>query len=142
MSERVFLDTKVLVYVFDRDAGAKQAVAKRILAESARSGRYVLSTQVLLEFYVVVTRKLARPLSHADAALTIAALAKLSVTQLDADSVLAAIARVGRRQVSIWDALIVQAAIESGCTKLLTEDMQHGQTIDGVSVENPFRAGA
>jgi len=140
MSERVFLDTNVLVYVFDGDAGPKQEIARRILTEAADSGRHVLSTQVLQEFYVTVTRKLARPLAHLDAAKTVAALAKLPVAQLDGDSVLAAIERADARQLSLWDALIIQAAVESGCTRLLSEDLQDGQTIDGVCIENPFAA--
>lgn len=142
MSERSFLDTNVLVYVFDGDAGQKQTTAQRILTEAAHSGRHVLSTQVLQEFYVTVTRKLARPLPHVDAARTVAALAKLPVAQLDADSILTAIERADAHQLSLWDALIIQAAVESGCARLLSEGFQEGQTIDGVRIENPFRAQA
>lgn len=141
MTERVFLDTNVLVYVFDGDERAKQAVAARILEEAGASGRHVLSTQILEEFYVTVTRKLAKPLSHADAQKAVAALALLPVVQIDAASVVAAVARAGERRLSLWDALVVQSAVEGGCTTLLTEDLQHGQTIDGVRVENPFREG-
>ena len=138
MTERAFLDTNVLVYVFDDDAGPKQERAQSILADAA-SGGHVVSTQVLQEFFVVATRKLERPLKHEDAADAVAALARLPVANLDAASVLAAIDRVGRHALSLWDALIVQAAVESGCTRLLTEDLQDGQVIDGVRVEDPFR---
>jgi predicted nucleic acid-binding protein len=131
MADRAFLDTNVMVYAFDGDAGTKQETAQRILAEAPAEGRYVLSAQVLQEFFVVVTRKLERPVAHEDAARAVA--------QADAASVLAAIDRVGRLGMSLWDALIVQAAVESGCTRLLTEDLQDGQVIDGVRVENPFR---
>jgi predicted nucleic acid-binding protein len=139
MSDRVFLDTNVLVYVFDGDAREKQTAAAAILAEAGRSGLHVVSTQVLQEFYVTVTRKLARPLAHADAQKAVAALTALPVAQVDSASVLAAIARAGSRKISLWDALILQSALESGCTTLLSEDLQHGQTIDGVRIENPFR---
>ena len=138
MAERAFLDTNVLVYVFDDDAGPKQERAQSILAGAA-SGGHVVSTQVLQEFFVVVTRKLERPMTHEDAARAVAALAQLPVANLDAASVLAAVDRVGRLGMSLWDALIVQAAVESGCVRLLTEDLQDEQVIDGVRVENPFR---
>jgi predicted nucleic acid-binding protein len=139
VAERTFLDTNVLVYVFDADAASKQERAQRILAEAPAEARYVLSAQVLQEFYVVVTRKLDRPLAHEDAAQAVRALSQLPVAQADASSVLAAIDRVGRLGMSLWDSLIVQAALESGCTRLLTEDLQDGQVVDGVRVENPFR---
>ncbi len=142
MSDRVFLDTNVLVYVFDGDAAGKQEVAQRILSEAGRSGRHVLSTQVLQEFYVVVTRKLERPLTHEDAARAVTALAELPVTQIDADSVVSAIARAGTHGLSLWDALILQSAAESNCTTLLTEDLQPGATIDGIRIENPFHTDA
>ena len=138
MSDRVFLDTNVLVYAYDGDAGPKQERAQSILAAAGGSGRYAISSQVLQEFYVTVTRKLERPVSPADAAQAVAALTKLPVVLLDAGSVLAAIQRSQARQVSLWDALIVQAAVEGGCARVLTEDLQHGQLIDGLQIENPF----
>lgn len=138
MAERTFLDTNVLVYVFDDDAGPRQERAQSVLSEGAADGCHVVSTQVLQEFFVVVTRKLERPMTHRDAAEAVSALACLPVVQLDAASVLAAIGRVERLQISLWDALIVQAAIEGGCAHLLTEDLQDGQVLDGVRVENPF----
>jgi len=139
MSERVFLDTNVLVYVFDGDSQAKQAEAQRLLRSAATRGQACISTQVLQEFYVVTTRKLARPLSHDEAARALIGFAALPVVQVDAKSVMAAVARSGRQSISLWDAMIVQAAIESGCHAILTEDLQHGQEMDGVTIVNPFR---
>ncbi len=138
MVERTFLDTNVLVYVFDDDSGLKQERARSIVAD-ASSGAYVVSTQVLQEFFVVVTRKLERRMTHDAAAQAVTALARLPVANLDAASVLAAVDRVGRHSMSLWDSLVIQAAVESGCTRVLTEDLHDGQSIDGVRIENPFR---
>jgi predicted nucleic acid-binding protein len=138
MIDSVFLDTNVLVYVFDRDATKKQARARRILAGEGAAGRAFISTQVLQEFYVTVTRKLARPLPVADAERAVIGLATLPVVQLDTATVLAAIRASQVHQLSFWDALIVQAALDSGCTRLLSEDMQHGREIGTLRIENPF----
>jgi len=137
MIERSFLDTNVLVYAFDEDSPEKQKRAQ-LLLERAAVGQAWISPQVLQEFYVATTRKLARPLTHEDAERAVAGLAALPVASVDESSVLAAIARVGRLSISLWDAMIVQAAVESGCRVLLTEDMQHDQEIDGVRISNPF----
>lgn len=140
MSERTFLDTNVLVYAFDDDENEKQVRAREILRDAGRDAGYVLSSQVLGEFYVVVTRKLARPLAPADAELAVRSLAELPVTPVDRHTVLAAVARSRAHSLSLWDALIVQSAIESSCGRLLTEDLQDGREFDGVRIENPFRA--
>ena len=136
---RVFFDTNVLVYLFDRDAQRKQQRARELLRQHAASGQVLLSTQVLQEFYVAVTRKLARPLEEGSALDAVRHLATLPVVQVDNQLVLAAAARSHRMKLSFWDALIVQAAIEGGATGLFSEDLQHGQRIDGLDVENPFR---
>lgn len=135
---RSFFDTNVLVYLFDRDAPEKQQTARHLLQDEVRAGRGVLSTQVLQEFYVTVTRKLARPLPPEDAERAVRDLAALPVTQVDSPLVLAAIGRSRSLRLSFWDALIVEAAIASGARRLLTEDLQHGQRIDGLEIQNPF----
>lgn len=139
MAERTLLDTNVLVYAFDDDEPAKQRRARDILRDAGRTGGYVFSTQVLSEFYVVVTRRLARPLAPADAERAVGSLAELPVTPVDRHSVVAAVARSRAHSISLWDALIVQSAVESNCTRLLTEDLDAGSEIDGVRIENPFQ---
>lgn len=89
------------------------------------------------EFFVVATRRLARPLSTSIAIEVLAGLAKGAVAT-DAALVLAAAESSIRNQISLWDALIVQSAKRGGCDRLLTEDLSDGQIIDGVAVENPF----
>lgn len=140
MTGRVFLDTNVVVYAFDRDAGARRDRAIAVLA-SAQAGSHVVSAQVLQEFYNAVTRKLARPLPGPDAEAAVRVLARLTVVPADAALVLAALELRRRFQLALWDALIVQAALDGGCDRLLTEDLQAGMRFGDLVVENPFGEG-
>jgi predicted nucleic acid-binding protein len=90
----------------------------------------------LQEFYVNVTRKLASPLPPEVAEARVRDFSGLPLVQVDPSLILAAIAR--SRGFSFWDALIVEAALTAGAGCLLTEDLQHGQEIEGLRVENPF----
>jgi predicted nucleic acid-binding protein len=136
--ELTFVDTNVLIYAYDRSAGAKHTAARSLIAGlwEARTG--VLSTQVLQEFYVTVTRKLPRPLPPARARLFVARYATWPVYRLEPDDILQASAFEECHSLSFWDALVVVAAVRLGAARLLTEDLQHGQTIEGVRIENPF----
>ena len=136
MTDRVFVDTNVFVYLFDRDAPAKQAIASALI--EAHADTIVLSTQVLQEFYVAVTRKLGKPLSESEAEAAVRRLAALSVVDTDVDLVLGAVVCSRRHRISCWDALIVEAALRAACSRLLTEDLQHGRSFAGLAVENPF----
>lgn len=138
MSARAFLDTNVLVYAMDHAEPEKQGIARRLLA-AAEPGELVISTQVLGEFYVVVTRKLDRPLPAADAAEAVDQLAKLPTVATDAELVKSGIAVSRRAQLSFWDGLIIAAATLGGCDRVLTEDLSHGSLLESVRVENPFR---
>ncbi len=137
MTGKVFVDTNVLVYAMDDADPAKQACARELMS-SARAESHAVSPQVLQEFYNAVTRKLARPVAPEDAALAVRALARLTVVPADAELVIAAIEIHRRHQLSLWDALILQAALNGGCGRLLSEDLQHGFRIGSVVVENPF----
>ncbi len=139
MPDRSFLDTNVLVYLFDADAPAKQARAREILAQDSRGSYLVLSTQVLQEFYVTATRKLAVPLPPEVALEAVKRFAQFHVVYVDTQMVFGAIARSQSHTVSMWDGLILQAAIDSGCSRLLTEDLHDGWDLHGLKVENPFR---
>ena len=134
--ETWFADTNVFVYVFDDDSPRKQEAARRLLDDQA--DRVVLSTQVLGEFYVTVTRKLARPLSPRRAIEALDALCALPVRGLGANLVQSAVRRSASAQVSYWDALIIESALDAGATVLATEDLQHGQAFDRLRVVNPF----
>ena len=135
---RVFFDTNILVYLFDSDAAEKKERACARFEADAAAGRALLSTQVLQEFYVTVTRKLAVPLEPEKAEAAVRNFSTLPVVGVDAERILAAIIRSRRLQLSLWDALIIEAALIGGADRLLTEDMQHGMRIDGLQIENPF----
>ena len=135
---KLFFDTNVLVYLFDADAPAKRKRARALFQKHAEAGDILLSTQVLQEFYVAITRKLARPLDSAVAATTVSSLSELPLVQIDAKLILSAIHRSRSNQLSFWDALVVQAAIEGHANTLYSEDMQAGQMFDSLRVVNPF----
>ena len=91
------------------------------------------------EFYVSVTRKLGKPLSEQEAEAAARDLSMLDVVEVDVEIVLRSIAGARSHRISLWDALIVEAAQARACRRLLTEDLQHGRQFGGLRVENPFR---
>jgi len=109
LSGRVFLDTNVLVYADDLDAGEKQVRAREILQGALTTNSGVVSTR----FDLVLVRL---------------------------ELILGAIDLHRLNRISFWDALIVKCAAAAGCRRLITEDLHHGQVIDGVQIENPFRS--
>lgn len=135
---RVFFDTNILVYLFDADAADKKEQACARFETEATAGLVLLSTQVLQEFYVAVTRKLSVPLEAETAEAVVRNLSALPILGIDAERILTAIGRSRRMQLSFWDALIIETALAGGAARLLTEDLQHGQIIDGLQIENPF----
>jgi predicted nucleic acid-binding protein len=136
---RRFFDTNVLVYLFDASAPRKKARAQELLKQAVGEGLALLSTQVLQEFFVAVTRKLLAPLTHEQAERAVRDLAKLPTAQIDTAIILKAIETMRRYRLSFWDSLIIQSALHGGATILYTEDLQHGQVIETLAVENPFR---
>jgi predicted nucleic acid-binding protein len=138
MSDKAFFDTNLLVYAFDRGSPKKQAVAKRLIGEYGAGGNLVLSTQVLQEFYVVTTQKLAKPLAKEEAAEIVKDLGEFPLVQVDKGVINRAMGRHREGEFSFWDCLIVEATLQSGCFLLLTEDMQNGRRIDTLEIRNPF----
>jgi predicted nucleic acid-binding protein len=135
VTSRTFVDTNVFVYAFDTDEPTKREVALSVVRETPA---LVTSTQVLGEFYVVVTRKLARPLPPTEAAAAMEQLAALPVVATDLTLVRSAVATAELHQLAYWDALVVEAAATAGCDRILTEDLAHGSVLRGVTIENPF----
>ena len=135
---RAFFDTNILIYLFDEDAPEKKTLARELFIRETDAGRAVLSTQVLQEFYVAVTRKLAVPLSPEIAENVVRNLTALPLIQIDSALVLTAIGKSRLLGFSFWDALIIASALSGGAECLFTEDLQHGQIIDGMRIENPF----
>jgi predicted nucleic acid-binding protein len=138
MSDRAFFDTNCLVYAFDQSSPGKQDLAKKLIGEYGSAGNLVLSTQVLQEFYVVTAQKLAQPLSKEIAAEVVNELAEFPLVQIDKGLIKQAMIRHREESFSFWDCLIVEAALQSNCSLLLTEDMQSGRRIDNLEIRNPF----
>jgi predicted nucleic acid-binding protein len=133
---RSFLDSNVLVYTDDPRDSARQRKALKLLQQHLRERTGVISLQVLQEYFSVSTGKLRLPAELAKQRIENFAL--LQVVEPALDDLLAAIDLHRLHSLSIWDALILRSAKVAGCSVLLTEDLQHGQTIDGVRVVNPF----
>jgi predicted nucleic acid-binding protein len=138
MSGRVFVDTNILIYAHDLDAGRKHTTAVRVVEElwSSRSG--ALSVQVLQEFYVNVTRKIRKPLTRKLARDVIEVYGAWHVEMIEAGDVVRASILEERHRLSFWDALILVSAKKAGAERVLSEDLSHRQRIDGVTVENPL----
>ncbi len=138
MSDLVFVDTNILVYAHDADAGAKRERAIETLRRLWESNTGRLSVQVLQEFYVNVTQKLSTPLARGTAREVLNAYGvwvrePMTVNTVRRATDLAEIARL-----SFWDALIVASAEQAGAGELYTEDLNNGQVIAGVIVVNPL----
>lgn len=136
MRDRFFIDTNVLVYANDRSSPDKQRRAREIITE-AFSGRLgCISTQVLQEFFVAVTRRAGVAWSNAKA--QVLQLAALDTVVVDREVIVGAIDLHHLNQISFWDALVIKSAAAAGCRRLYTEDLNHGQSIEGVLIDNPF----
>jgi len=131
-----FFDTNVLVYVFDRAESVKQAIAQDLVTAHMTARNMLLSTQVLQELYVTLTRK--KQLGAADALEVVTTFAQERIVPASADLVLRGLTLSQQRQLSAWDALIVQAALQAGCATLYSEDFQTGARFDDLVVVNPF----
>jgi predicted nucleic acid-binding protein len=136
----VFADSNILIYahgVGDQDRRA--AMARQRLDRLWRDGTGVASSQVLQEFYAVTTRKLRPPLTRKQARAIVAAYAEWCRVGTDAELIVAASVLEERHTLSFWDALIVEAALRSTASTLLSEDLQDGRMFGDLIVENPFR---
>jgi predicted nucleic acid-binding protein len=136
MSDRVFIDTNIFVYADDTAARTKRVRARKVLSELIRTKRAVVSTQVMQEYFVAAITRLG--LSPERARIRVERLNRLDVVLIRPELILGAIDLCRLRALSFWDALVVRSASAAGCARLLSEDLQDGQTIDGVRIENPF----
>lgn len=140
MSDRFFLDTNIFAYSFDSDAPKKAAKADRIIAEALDSHKGVISYQVVQEFFNLALRRFRNPMSPAQAEQYLASVLRpLLAVHSSAPLYSEALRLQGRGGLSWYDALIVAAAQQAGCTLLLSEDLQHGRRFGDLRVENPFR---
>ena len=133
---RSLLDTNVLIYADAADEPAKQRQAVRLISELRRTGDAVLSTQVLQEYVNVALRKLRLP--PALIRERVAFYRRFDLVATSPDLIAAALDLHVLRSISFYDALVVQAAAAGGCERVLSEDLQHGATLGGVRIVNPF----
>ncbi len=133
-----FVDTNILVYAFDKGSSPKKSVAQRLIDELMEQDRLRVSTQVLQELFVTLTRKVKQRCSHEEALSVLEDLTAWPLMVVDFTAIRAAAGLAGQTKLSFWDALIVVAASRAGAAVLYTEDLNDGQEILGVRVTNPF----
>jgi predicted nucleic acid-binding protein len=133
-----FVDTNILVYAYDRSEGEKQARAKALVKELWNRHNGCLSIQVLQEFLVNITRKVAQPVDLGLASQIVQDLSTWRVHIPDVADVLGAIRIQQEYQLSFWDAMVVRSAVQSDCQVIWSEDLSDGQTIEGIRMTNPF----
>lgn len=139
MTDRIFVDTNILVYAHDVSAGIKNTTAKKLVGELWESNTGCLSVQVMQEFYVNVTQKVPNPLDSQTAVGIIRELKYWNIYAPDIDDVIHAVDIQQRYQVSFWDAMILQSAQRLECKLIWSEDLNPGQMYDGVKLVNPFQ---
>ena len=133
-----FVDTNVLVYALDEDQGKRHETARALVEELWDTERGVLSTQVLHELYVTLTRKLRKPMTRPRARAVIERYAAWPTHQVTPADILAASELEQRHSLAFWDALIIVAAQRMSATRVVSEDMQADRAFGAVRVFNPF----
>lgn len=136
MAGKTFIDTNILVYAADEDAGAKRDASRAVLAAIAGEGSGVISTQVMQEFFVAATRKLDMPPLAAKTILK--TFTVFEVVHVSPELIHDAIDCSLLNTLSFWDALIIAAAAAAGCARVYTEDLNAGQALLGVTIVNPL----
>jgi predicted nucleic acid-binding protein len=137
---KIFVDTNVLVYAHDTTAGRKRDRAWAVIQELWKTGTGVISTQVLQELFVSLTQKIPMPIDGRKARTIIEDLCAWEVVANDEQAILGAIDLKMKYQLSFWDSLILEATHRSGATTLYSEDLSHGQQVEGMTIVNPFEA--
>lgn len=137
MNAKIFVDTNILLYAHDLDAGHKRQIAADLLRSLAATRSGVLSMQVLQEFYTTATRKLAAKLPRKEARGVVENFAHWCVETTPAE-IREAFRIEDEAKIGFWDAMIVAAARRSGAVQILSEDLNPGQRIAGIEIKNPF----
>ncbi|HEY2822856.1 MAG TPA: PIN domain-containing protein [Candidatus Acidoferrum sp.] len=143
MRGRFFLDTNIFVYTFDASAPAKASKATALVRGAIKTRIGVISYQVVQEFFNVAMRRFESPMSAAEADQYLAATFRPLLAVHSSPALFSEATRLGSKfQLSWYDSLIVAAAIEAQCDVLYSEDLQHDQRLESVTVTNPFAADA
>jgi predicted nucleic acid-binding protein len=138
MGDKTFADTNILVYAHDQDAGQKHVIAREVISELWESRLGLLSTQVLQEFYLTLTRKMPRPLDRPTTRGILRNYFNWEVVINNPSIILQASEIEETYKISFWDALIVSAAFSKNAATIVTEDLTHGRVIYGIEIHNPF----
>ena len=138
MKDRVFVDTNILVYFRDASEPEKQNMAQGLLRRLWEEKRGRISTQVLSEYFVTVTRKLKPGLPASDAWQDVQAFLAWDPVPIDKAMMAKAYSAYTKYSLSWWDALVVVAAEQAGCRVIASEDLSAGQEYFGIRVINPF----
>lgn len=139
MPDRIFVDTNILVYAHDVSAGIKNTTAKNLIQELWENKAGFLSIQVMQEFYVTVTQKVPNRMDSITAIGIVRDLSYWNVHEPKIDDVINAVDIQLRYQISFWDAMILQSALQLECNLLWSEDLNPGQVYDSVKLINPFQ---
>ena len=140
MSGRFFLDTNILIYTFDRTTPDKAGKADQLVRHAVQSGEGVISYQVVQEFFNFALRRLSPPMTATDAELYFTSVLRPLVAVHSSITLYFRSLGLSERYKLRWyDSLIVAGALEAACDRLYTEDLQHGQVIEGLRIVNPFR---
>ncbi len=131
-----FVDTNIFIYAHDLSAGVKGEKARELIARLFEAGDGAISTQVLIEFYSIATKKLS--MSSQVAEEIVSDLHVWTLNRPTHADIMKAIGLQHRYAISWWDALIVNSAVELGCGILWSEDLSHGQQYGSITVRNPF----
>jgi predicted nucleic acid-binding protein len=134
---KVFIDSNILIYTLDEKSSEKQETARIFLKEAKQNSSLVISTQVLQEVYNIATTKLKMKKLYVKHILY--TYKDMEIIQVDFDIIQQGIDISIFSQISFWDGLLIAAAASANCGSVLSEDMNHGQIIQGVRVVNPFK---
>ena len=136
--DKVFIDTNILVYAYDASAGEKHKKALETMENLWDLGNGIISSQVLQEFFVSVTKKISKPLNLITAKEIVKDLLKWKTVIIDGEIILEAIDIHSQHKYSFWDSVIIAAAIGAGAGTILSEDLSDKQVIKGITIKNPF----
>ncbi len=137
MNDKIFFDTNVLVYMQSGFDTSKTNICRQLFERNATDNLIVLSTQILQEFFITMTRKLGHdPITVKDIIILFAEFEIVTNTQ---HLIFQAIDISVLHKLSFWDSLVVSAAAAANCKTIYSEDMNHGQMIRGVEIINPFK---
>jgi len=137
--DKIFVDTNVLVYAFDISAGIKHKKAEEIVGNCWRLENGIISSQVLEELFVCLTKKIPAPIDSGIARQIIKDFLKWKTVVVGGDIILEAIDIHERYKYSFWDSMIIASALDGEANIIFSEDFSNQQAIDGIIIKNPFK---